>query len=308
MSASGPIVLVVGDIATDTIIRVTQKGPDNPGADTEAVILDRPGGQGGNVARWLAAETNARPRLLATASLFDRDQMSGGIVNETLEQAGIDARIVWVDAPPARVVSIVDLGGSERSFFTQRGAAGYLDGTHVTPGLLDGVNWCHVSGYLLSNVDGQSCYASLRTLCRRLGVPLSLDPASTSVINDLGLEHWRSLVGHVDLLLPNAEEARALTGEADLKGAASRLCEYARIVVVKDGEKGCVVASDAGVTQFDGHPAQAVDPTGAGDAFAAGAIAKLAAASSLEDAVAEGIRLGSRCVSHVGALPVVFDT
>jgi sugar/nucleoside kinase (ribokinase family) len=307
MSLPGPIVLVVGDIATDTIIRVTQKGPDNTGADTEAVILDRAGGQGGNVARWLAAETNARPRLLATASSSELKRTSG-VADGTLKQAGIDTRIVWVDAPPARVVSIVDLDGSERSFFTQRGAAGYLDETHVTPELLDGVKWCHVSGYLLTNTTGQSCFASLRSLCRRLGVPLSFDPASTSVINDLGVTSWRSLVGHVDLLLPNAEEAKALTGESDLKVAASSLLEYARRVVVKDGEKGCIVASDGSIIRFHSQPASPVDPTGAGDAFAAGVVAILAGLGTVGEATAEGLRLGSRCVSHVGALPVVSDT
>ena len=79
-------------------------------------------------------------------------------------------------------------------------------------------------------------------------------------------------LGGVDVFLPNAAEALALSGAGTVTEAARRLATHGPLVVVKDGGAGSVAFAtgmDAPVTA----PAvrvEALDTTGAGDVFDAG--------------------------------------
>jgi ribokinase len=54
---------------------------------------------------------------------------------------------------------------------------------------------------------------------------------------------------------------------------------------------------------FRGTPAESVDPTGAGDAFAAGLLAAWLSGAGPEAALAAGCAAGGTAVSHLGARP-----
>ncbi|MCW2698250.1 MAG: scrK [Modestobacter sp.] len=55
------------------------------------------------------------------------------------------------------------------------------------------------------------------------GCTVSLDPASTGPLVRYGLDRWLADTAAATLLLPNADEARLLTGCRDVTGAASAL-------------------------------------------------------------------------------------
>jgi len=74
----------------------------------------------------------------------------------------------------------------------------------------------------------------------------------------------------VDVLLPNRAEALALSGAPTLEEAAEALASLVPIVCIKDGVRGCVVATRHGLLRVPTEPAEVIDPTGAGDAFTAG--------------------------------------
>jgi sugar/nucleoside kinase (ribokinase family) len=294
-------VLVIGDIATDTVVRVQGNGDVAANADTDSLIVDSPGGQGGNTARWIAA-AGTSVYLLATVSVHD----DVARLERDLRADGVIPLLQPVDAVAARVISVLSDDRSERSFFTQRGAAGELDSTHIDAVDLTDIGWIHISGYLLSNDKGQRCYARIHQRAAELDIPVSLDPASLSVIKDLGIEGWKVVVSHVALLLPNADEARLLAGQADLTAAATQLIGLADMVIVTNGEHGAIVTTENECFGTDAEAIPAVgvvDPTGAGDAFAAGVIAALSQSRSLREAASAGGALGARCVRQLGAHP-----
>src|SRR5262249_33103645 len=109
----------------------------------------------------------------------------------------------------------------------------------------------------------------------------------------------------VDLLFANLDEARALAGTAptgadEADDLARKLRAAAAHVVIKLGERGALWAGPHGVTRQPGQAATVVDPTGAGDAFAAGFLdAWLSGAPPLELAVA----LGAAAVGILGGRP-----
>jgi sugar/nucleoside kinase (ribokinase family) len=297
-TSSKPNVVVIGDVATDTVVRLTSHHSVD-GADTASKIVDSPGGQGANTARWLA-HSDVDVQLLASVSAGE----DLGLLNKHFDSFGIVAMFEVVDAPPARVISVLTIDGSERSFFTQRGAAAELSINCLERLDLGLVDWIHVSGYLLSNAKGQACYARIRQLANERSIPLSLDPASLSVISSVGVEWWKRMAGSIELLLPNADEARLLTNQPDLVQASADLRMIANTVVVTHAQHGAHYINGSSIGHLAALPMEhVVDPTGAGDAFAAGLISSLAKRHSLAEAVGFGHQLGALCVSQMGAVP-----
>jgi ribokinase len=70
-------------------------------------------------------------------------------------------------------------------------------------------------------------------------------------------------------LLMNEREALALSGGTDAGDAAWALAEHVPGVVVTLGAGGALAVADGELVRAPGHPAKAVDTTGAGDLFAA---------------------------------------
>ena len=79
-------------------------------------------------------------------------------------------------------------------------------------------------------------------------------------------------VKNVDLLLPNAREARCLTGETDIYKALRKLGQLCPLVVVKDGEHGSYAVSQSEIVHVPAIQVAPIDTTGAGDCFNAGFI------------------------------------
>ena len=89
------------------------------------------------------------------------------------------------------------------------------------------------------------------------------------------------------MLIINDEEARELSGEANLVKAARAIRRMGpERLVIKRGEFGVLMTRDDGFFAVPGLPLEDVyDPTGAGDTFAGGFIGYLAAAGSMSDEV-----------------------
>jgi sugar/nucleoside kinase (ribokinase family) len=116
-----------------------------------------------------------------------------------------------------------------------------------------------------------------------------------------------------DFLLINDSEARELSGEQALRGAARVILEMGpQILVVKRGEYGAVLFRKDGYFSVPGYLLDNVfDPTGAGDSFAGGFIGYLAEQDfdpshrdidpkRLRNAVVYGSVMGSFCCEKFG--------
>ncbi|MEO5770006.1 MAG: PfkB family carbohydrate kinase [Polyangia bacterium] len=90
------------------------------------------------------------------------------------------------------------------------------------------------------------------------------------------------LLQKVDMLLLNDEEARQLSGEANLPAAARAIRAMGpSAVIIKRGDAGALLFHEAGVFAAPAFPIEnVVDPTGAGDSFAGGFMGWLARTGS----------------------------
>lgn len=90
-------------------------------------------------------------------------------------------------------------------------------------------------------------------------------------------------IGRVQIFFANDEEARLITGEANLIAAGKALVRLGpSLVLLKKGEHGALVFGRDSVFGVPAHPCEhVVDPTGAGDSFAGGFLGYLDKASGL---------------------------
>lgn len=117
-------------------------------------------------------------------------------------------------------------------------------------------------------------------------------------------ESGKALLDVTDILVVNEGEARALLGDdADAASAARRLAESRRAAVVTLGAAGAAwCAGDASGT-CPGHKLDALDTTGAGDAFAGVFAASIERGNTVGQAVAEGNAAGALAATRRGAIP-----
>ena len=115
------------------------------------------------------------------------------------------------------------------------------------------------------------------------------------------------VIGKVDALTINDEEARQLTDEYSLVKAARKIAAMGpKYVVIKKGEHGALLFHDDRIFFAPALPLEEVfDPTGAGDTFAGGFTGYLAHTGDLsfknmKNAVIYGSNLASFCVEKFG--------
>jgi sugar/nucleoside kinase (ribokinase family) len=157
---------------------------------------------------------------------------------------------------------------------------------------------------VLEGLDGEPA-ATILAEARRRGLHTSLDP----VFDASG--RWDRVLPalpHCDLVTPGLAEAEGITGESDPGRAARRLRELgAGPAAVTLGAEGCFLAEK----DFDGLvpavPVDAVDGTGAGDAFAAGFLYGRLAGWGTEACARFGNAAGALATTAVGAFEGVAD-
>jgi len=197
----------------------------------------------------------------------------GDLVRSGLAGQGVDVTgITTAEGVGTSKTVVLDIEGEDRRYVHTVGAnaalrADDLDGVDLLAG-----DVVYIGGYLvLPGIDPQALAPRLRAL-RGGGVRTVLDvcvPAGAPV----RFEQVGQLLPYVDLFVPNEDEARALTGEADAaRQAQAFLAAGASAVVITRGEAGALMAAEGTRLELPAPAMKVVDSSGAGDAFAAGYI------------------------------------
>lgn len=260
-----PRIVVLGDLVLDVVLapdRALESGTDVPGR-----VALRQGGSAANAARWMA-RLGARVTLV---SAVGRDAPGRALV-EAVRRDGVVARVVRVAGARSGRIGVLVAPGGERSFVADRGAADLLSPDDLRAAWFEGAALLHLPAYSLLGDPLGRAGRRASELAHTAGALVTVDLASVGPLLADGRRRALELVAGAapDLLFATATEAAALTGGR----GPDALLRLAPIVVLKRGAKGAtVLAREAdGVRRFDvaTRPLQAVDTTGAGDAFDAG--------------------------------------
>jgi sugar/nucleoside kinase (ribokinase family) len=266
-------VVSLGDLVLDVVVRTASDVAR--GADTPARISLSAGGQGANVAAWVAA-LGGSARWLGKRGA----DPAGLLAADELERRGVALLGPVAEARNGVIVSLADREG-ERSMFPDRGVATALEPDELRPDWL-ACDHLHVSGYAMLAEPVVRAAARAVELAREHAARVSVDLASWSAIRDAGADRFRVLVESIepDVVFANEDEEREVGGP--MPGTAW---------ILKRGARGC---------SFEGEErpavpvAEVVDTTGAGDALAAGWIV------GGPDLALEA---AARCIQRMGPMP-----
>lgn len=294
----GGRIIVVGDLVTDVL--VVHEGAVQWGSDTAATIAVRGGGQAANTAAWLAHDGGPVTLVAAVG-----DDPAGRERTAELSAHGVDCAVRA--HPGVATGSVVVLtSADERTMITDRGAALRLDPADVAAAVAaapDAVH-LHLSGYPLLDPASRPAGLAALAAARDRGLTTSVDAASAAPLRQAGAQAFLDWVRGADLLLCNADEAQALAGPGRPEDQAAVLSRVTRNVVVKRGGDGAVWRGpDSVLRSVTGVRVPVQDPTGAGDAFAAGLLRAWCAGATPAAALAAAGALGAAAVSRLGARP-----
>lgn len=286
-------VVVVGDVGLDIVARHSE--PIVYGGDARAAVTVTGGGAGANTALWLR-ELGVETTLVARVG----DDAGGRLVRHELQAADVHCEFaVDTDTATCCVVVLVD-GDGQRTMLPDRGANKRFRPEDVTAAALAGARHLHLSGYVLLDPSSRPGGLEALALARRLGLTTSVDPQAAALLTDPAA--FLDDVRGVDLLLPNADELRALTGSQEPE-AARELLDTVGAVAVTFGLDGAAWVDDDGIVTAPAETVPCVDSTGAGDAFDAGVLAAWLRGDAPRAVLTAGASLGARAVSQVGAQP-----
>ncbi|MGO9581320.1 MAG: carbohydrate kinase family protein [Acidimicrobiales bacterium] len=291
-----PLVVVIGDVINDVIVR--PQGPIAVGTDTPSEIERSPGGSGANQAAWLAALGTA-VRFVGRVGAHD-----AAYHRAALERLGVDTWLV-ADSDEATGTIVVLVGADgERSMFTDRGANAALAEADLPDGVLDDAALLHVSGYQFFEPATRPLIRDLWARALDAGVETSVDPASGAGLSQVGAGPFLEWTSGARFVFPNLDEARLLSGREEPEEMVAELLETYPVVALKLGPAGALVASAGGrVVRVDAQPARILDSTGAGDAFCAGFLTSWLRGRDLEGCALEAVRAAAGAVGQVGARP-----
>ena len=287
--------LTVGDINADIMAAIPhypQKGGESLSEKAEL----HAGGSAANTAVVLA-------RFGVDVSLLGRvgaDPL-GEYVFRELEKAGVDLGLVQRD-PSAMTgtMFVAVMPDGERTMFGHRGANVNLTSVPLETIAWSDLLWAHVSGYALLK-DPQRT-TTLRVLEHVAGrkITASLDVGVHAAHQ--ASDEVRRLLPQTSVLFQNLEEARALTGRTELRGALKALLEKGvGTAAVKLGKEGCAVADGSETLRVPAFSVDVVDSTGAGDSFDAGFILGRRWGLGLRASALLGNALGGLACTALGA-------
>ncbi|HET9074111.1 MAG TPA: PfkB family carbohydrate kinase, partial [Solirubrobacteraceae bacterium] len=185
------------------------------------------------------------------------------------------------------------------------GAGGGDARDDVTRGLIASATHLHLGA--VDATDPEAA-AALLTLAREQGVITAADLGAPAAQAGAVLERIAPLLLHLDVFLPDAAQALALTGTADLAAAGAALqAGGVGVIAVSSAADGAVVIDARGVTRVPALPVEVVDSTGCRDAFGAGFLRGLALGRSPADAARLGVATAACVAQGPGADFGEFD-
>jgi sugar/nucleoside kinase (ribokinase family) len=286
---------VVGDCMLDVSIGWPSE-PMARGADARARLGLGPGGQAANVAVRLARRGRA-VRLVCPLA----DDAAGDVLRAHLQREEVE--LAPLPAPQTSMVVAFVHPGGERSMISDRVQ---LEGDLAAA--LNETDWVHLSGYALrERFEAERVVASVREAGARW---VSVAGGSFSSWADAGIARDAIDAMGAALLVLNRDEAGLLAGNPyrTAAEAAEQLARSDRLVVVTDGQRGSAAAGLGvnGTVAAESPATAVVDATGAGDAFTAELLSRLAPAwppevGLIHEALVAASQAGAQVSAQLGA-------
>lgn len=274
-----------------------------------------PGGAPANVLACLA-------KLGKQTSFIGKvgSEMFGRFLRQVLEERGIGTEWLLVDEKVNTTLAFVHLEEDGERSFSFHGSPGA--DTRLEPGDVEKTQFrskiFHFGSLSLTHEPARSATRTALKWAREQGMLVSYDPNLRPLLwssLDEARTQMLAVMDQAHIVKISREELEFLTGTSDLKSGMEQLYQdYGlKLLLVTMGKEGCHCKLGPKTCQLPGFKVNAVDATGAGDAFLGGMLYQILERGDLlkwgEGELAESARfanaVGALATTRKGGIPAM---
>jgi sugar/nucleoside kinase (ribokinase family) len=260
---------------------------------------------GGSAANTIAgaASFGARAAFIGKVA----DDALGAIFAHDMRAIGAHFATPPLQGGPATARCLVNVtADGQRTMATYLGACVELGPADVDPAIVEAAAVLYLEGYLFDPPAAREAFAVAAAIARARGRRIALSLSDGFVVE----RHRAGLLGfieaQVDILFANEAEICALFETDDLEAAQAAIRGRVEIAAITHGARGSAVVTADAVLPIAAAPvATVIDTTGAGDQYAAGFLAGLAAGRGLAECGRLASLAAAEVISHYGPRPAV---
>jgi sugar/nucleoside kinase (ribokinase family) len=262
------------------------------------------GGCAANVAIDLAKQ-----RLAVEVSGCLGNDSSARVLLASLEENKVDTqRVVYsVELPTSKTVILLVVG-QDRRYIHSFGANAAFKVTDIDLEWVSSLSVFYLGGLFLMPAIKLDELLDLLKFCREKGVITVVDvviPQNKPITDDIG-----PLLSAIDYFLPNEDEAQLMTGISNpIRQLQALIHMGANTVIITRGRQGVIAGRgrefwQAGIYDMP----NGVDPSGCGDAFAAGLVTGIVRGQDLPSMIRYASALGASAIRALGTTDGVFTS
>ncbi len=236
----------------------------------------------------------------------------GSFLRAELRAAGVDDRYLVMDRRVHTTLVFIARSSGTPEFQTLRGGDAQLEPRDVPGEAIRRARVVHASTFALSRPPARQAVEHAFELAREAGKLISLDPNYSPVVwpdLDEAREILPRMLAYAAVTKPSLDDCRRFFG--DDAAAETYLQRFHQlgppVVVLTMGAEGILLSRDGHVIHLPVPAVEAVDATGAGDAFWAAFLMALLDGNELERCARFGREIVARKLSTVGPVPGIID-
>ncbi len=199
---------------------------------------------------------------------------------------------------------------AERTMLTHLGVSSTLHPENVDATIVSNAKAVYIEGYLWTGDETREAAFQLSRIAKKENAFVSFTLSDAFIVNAFKESVTEFIRSEVDVLFCNEVEARAMAETENLDDALAVLLDLADTVFMTRGKDGSWIGK-AGEEKLvvKTFAVKAVDATGAGDLYAAGALHGIINGHNLEESGILGSYCAAQVVTHLGArMPVDSHT
>jgi ribokinase len=250
------------------------------------------GGKGANQA-VMAGKLGAQVSIVTKVG---QDHL-GEIIKKNYEEMGVDSKYIYTTGETSSGVAPILVDDEGRNLLV------YIPGANM---LLSPEDVDRAAERIVS-ADVLICQLEIPLESSQRALQIGRDNKVRTILNPApGRPLSSELLELCDVVAPNETETEIITGlpvdtEVQISAAGRRLRDMGcEVVIITLGHRGAMLVSDERTVHFPAVETEAVDTTGAGDAFIGSFAYFLAQGKSLEESVRRANSIAAHSVGKVG--------
>lgn len=229
----------------------------------------------------------------------------GKVFRHDMQAIGVDFSTAPLEnAEPTAQCLILVTPDAHRTMNTFLGACVQLTPADVDEETIASSEITYLEGYLFDKPEAKKAFYKAAELVAKHGRKLALTLSDSFCVHRYRDEFLDLIKNHVDILFANEAEITALFEVDSIEAASAAIAPLCELTAITRSEKGSLIVSGGQTIEIKAiPPAQLVDTTGAGDAYAAGFMFGLTEGKPLAECGRLASLAAAEVISHMGPRP-----